>query len=71
MFDGSKIGLSINNLFNSEDVTDTFPYINPAPVGSSQYLATTPASPLDQLNLTAGRSVVVTFKMGLFPNRRE
>ena len=71
MFDESKISFSINNLFNSEDVTDVFPAISPAPVSGSAYFATTPVSPLDQLNLTAGRSFVVSFKMGIFPGRHE
>ena len=71
MFDQSKISFSINNLFNSEDITDVFPYNSPTPVGTSAYFATTATSPLDQINLTAGRSFMVTFKMGLFPNRSK
>jgi iron complex outermembrane receptor protein len=71
MFDESKIGFSINNLFNSENITDVFPYNSPTPVGGSAYIATTAASPLDQINLTSGRSFVVSFKMGLFPGRHE
>ena len=69
MFDQSKISFSINNLFNSEDITDVFPFNSPTPVGTSAYYATTATSPLDQINLTAGRSFMVTFKMGIFPNR--
>jgi iron complex outermembrane recepter protein len=71
MFDESKIGFSINNLFNSENATDVFPFNSPVPVGTSAYYATTPISPLDQINLTAGRSFTVTLKMGIFPGRRE
>ncbi|HEY1984191.1 MAG TPA: TonB-dependent receptor [Terracidiphilus sp.] len=71
LFDQSKISFSINNLFNSEDITDVFPYNSPRPVGSSSYFATTPTSPLDQINMTAGRSFVVSFKMGIFPGRHE
>ena len=71
MFDQSKVSFSINNLFNSEDITDVFPANNPMPVGTSAYIATTTPSPLDQINLTAGRSFMVTFKMGLFPNRSK
>ncbi|MBB6142710.1 iron complex outermembrane receptor protein [Silvibacterium bohemicum] len=71
MFDESKISFSINNLFNSENITDVFPFNSPTPAGTSAYIATTTPSPLDQINLTAGRSFVVTFKMGLFPNRHE
>jgi iron complex outermembrane receptor protein len=71
MFDQSKVSFSINNLFNSEDITDVFPFNSPTPVGTSAYIATTTPSPLDQINLTAGRSFMVTFKMGLFPNRSK
>ena len=69
MFDQSKISFSINNLFNSENMTDVFPYSSATPAGTSQYFATTTPSPLDQVNLTAGRSFVVSFKFGLFPER--
>jgi iron complex outermembrane recepter protein len=65
IFDQSKISFSINNLFNSENMTDEFPYNSPTPVGTSAYVATTATSPLDQINLTAGRSFVVAFKVGL------
>ena len=71
IFDQSKISFSINNLFNSEDLTDEFPFNSPTPVGTSAYFATTAPSPLDQLNLTSGRSFVVTFKMGIFPGRHR
>jgi iron complex outermembrane receptor protein len=71
MFDESKIGFSVNNLFNSENITDVFPFNSPVPVGSSAFQASTPTSPLDQLNLTAGRSFTVTFKVGIFPGRHE
>ena len=71
MFDESKISFSINNLFNSENITDVFPYNSPTPAGTSQYFATTAPSPLDQINLTAGRSFVVTVKVGLFPGHHE
>jgi iron complex outermembrane receptor protein len=71
MFDGSKISFSINNLVNSENVTDVALANTAVPVASSAYYATTPISPLDQLFLTAGRSFTVTFKMGIFPNRHE
>jgi hypothetical protein len=71
MFDNSKIQFSINNLFNSMNATDIFPSNSPVPVGSSIYFASTPTSPLDQFNLTAGRSFTVNFRFGLFPNRHE
>jgi iron complex outermembrane recepter protein len=69
MFDQSKISFSINNMFNSENITDVFPFNSPTPVNGSAYVATTTPSPLDQINLTAGRSFMVSFKLGLFPNR--
>jgi len=71
MFDESKVSFSINNLFNSENITDVFPFNSPMPAGTSAYIATTTPSPLDQINLTSGRSFVVTFKMGIFPGRHE
>ncbi len=71
LFDESKISFGINNLFNSEDVTDVFPFNSPVPVNGSAYNAVTPTSPLDQLNLTSGRSFVVTFKVGIFPGREK
>jgi iron complex outermembrane receptor protein len=71
VFDLSKIGFSINNLFNSGNITDVFPFNSPTPVGTSAYFATTTPSPLDQLNLTSGRSFLVTFKLGVFPGRKE
>ncbi|RXS93511.1 TonB-dependent receptor [Silvibacterium dinghuense] len=71
IFNQSKISFSINNLWNSENITDVFPYNSPTPVGTSAYYATTTPSPLDQINLTAGRSFMVTFKMGIFPNRNK
>jgi iron complex outermembrane receptor protein len=71
MFDQSKVSFSVNNLFNSENFTDVFPYNSPAPAGNSAYFASTPISPLDQINLTAGRSFTVSFRLGIFPGRRE
>jgi hypothetical protein len=71
MFDNSKIQFSINNLFNSMNATDIFPFNSAQMVNGSAYFATTPTSPLDQFNLTAGRSFTVNFRLGLFPNRRN
>jgi iron complex outermembrane recepter protein len=71
IFDQSKISFSINNLFNSENITDVFPSNSPTAVGGSAYFATTTPSPLDQINLTAGRSFMVSFKVGLFPERHQ
>jgi iron complex outermembrane recepter protein len=63
LFDGSKIRFSVNNLFNSDNVVDVFPFNSPTPVNGSAYIATTAPSPLDQLNLTSGRSFMVSFKL--------
>jgi iron complex outermembrane receptor protein len=71
LFNQSKISFSINNLFNSENITDVYPYNSPTAVGGSAYLATTTISPLDQINMTAGRSFMVSFKLGVFPGRHE
>ena len=71
LFNNSKISFSINNLFNSENITDVFVYNSPTPVNGSAYIATTTPSQLDQLNLTSGRSFVVSFKLGIFPNREK
>jgi iron complex outermembrane recepter protein len=71
MFDGTKVSFSINNLFNSENFTDIFPFNSPTPVGTSAYLATTAVSPLDQINLTSGRSFVISFKMGIVPHHNQ
>ncbi|GGG90572.1 TonB-dependent receptor [Silvibacterium dinghuense] len=71
IFDESKIGFSINNLFNSEDILDVAASNSAVAVNGSSYIATTAISPLDQLSLTAARSYMVTFRMGLFPNRKN
>jgi iron complex outermembrane receptor protein len=68
-FNQSKVSFSVNNLFNSENITDVFPATGANPVNGSAYLAVTNASPLDQINLTAGRSFMVSFRLGLFPER--
>lgn len=68
-FDESKIGFGIDNLFNTEAVTDVIPFNGANPVNGSAYIATTAISPLDQVSLTAGRSFEVTVKMGIFPGR--
>jgi len=71
IFNESKIRFSINNLFNDESVLDVASSNSAVAVGSSAYLATTAPSPLDQMSLTAGRSYMVTFRMGIFPNRHN
>jgi iron complex outermembrane receptor protein len=70
-FDESKIGLSFNNLFNDESITDVTAANSPVATNGSAYFATTTSSPLDALSLTSGRSVMVTFRMGLFPHRER
>lgn len=65
-FDGSKIKFSINNLFDNHDLVS---------VSSTNYSAA-PLVPYtksasDQLNLLAGRSVMVTFQLGLSPHRQK
>lgn len=68
IFNESKIRFSINNLFNDQSILDVSSSNGAVAVGNSTYLATTAPSPLDQLNETAGRSYMVTFRMGIFPN---
>jgi iron complex outermembrane receptor protein len=70
-FDGSKISFSINNLLNREDITDVVPFNAPTPTGTSTYIGTTAPSPLDLLDLTAGRSFIVSFKMGIHPHHHS
>ena len=67
-FDGSKISFSVNNLFNSENITDVVPFNAPTPAGTSTLVGTTAPSPLDLLDLTAGRSFIVSFKVGIHPH---
>lgn len=69
IFNESKVQFSINNLFNDMSVLDVAASNKPSAIGGSAYAATTAPSPLDQLSLTAGRSYMVTFRMGIFPNR--
>jgi iron complex outermembrane recepter protein len=71
IFDQSKLSFSINNLLNSQNITDVFPFNSPTPINGSAYFATTTPSPLDQINQTAGRSFMVTFKVGIFPGRHQ
>jgi iron complex outermembrane receptor protein len=68
IFNESKIQFSVNNLFNDDSILDVASSNKPTAIGGSSYLATTAPSPLDQLSLTAGRSFMVTFRMGIFPN---
>ena len=60
---GSKIGLAVNNLADSHNLVGITPGI--APTATAHYVE----SPLDQLNLLPGRSVMVTFTVGWAPRR--
>ena len=70
-FDQSKIGFGIDNLLNTESITDVALANSATPINGSQYFATTTQSPLDQVFLNAGRAFTVTFRMGMFPGRGE
>jgi iron complex outermembrane receptor protein len=68
-FNGSKVGLSFNNLLNAHDLVGVIPAGDPVPAilpggAASPYIATTAASGGDQLTQTPGRSVMVTFTFG-------
>jgi len=64
IFDQSKIKLSVNNLMDYHDVVGLSP-------GASA-TSTVPFAPnaLDQLQLLPGRSVMITFQVGLQPRER-
>lgn len=47
MFDDSKVSFSVNNLFNSVNITDVSPCNGLVPVGNSAYYAT----PLSRLSI--------------------
>jgi len=61
IFEQSKIKLSVNNLFDYHDVVGLSPGNSAVPF--------TP-DPTDQLQLLPGRSFMVTFQIGLAPERR-
>jgi iron complex outermembrane receptor protein len=63
-FNGSKIKLSVNNLFNFHDVVGLAPGVGPT--AAVPYVQ----SGSDQLQLLPGRSVMVTFQMGFAPRGR-
>ncbi len=73
-FDNSKIKLSINNLFNNNSIADITGEGNITPAGVN----TTPTvndqlytpSPLDQIQLLPGRSVMLTVQLGFSPKER-
>jgi iron complex outermembrane receptor protein len=64
-FDQSKIKLSLNNVFDSHDIVT----IGPANAVSGSMVQYAP-SPLDTLQQLPGRSVMITFQMGLSPKER-
>jgi len=64
-FDGSKIKLSINNLLDNHDQVAISSAAN-----SAAPLVPYVKSANDQLNLLPGRSVMITFQMGLSPRER-
>jgi iron complex outermembrane recepter protein len=68
-FNGTKIGLSFNNLLNAHDIVGVIPAASPNPLilpdgTTSPYLATTAISGGDQLTQTPGRSVMLTVTFG-------
>jgi iron complex outermembrane recepter protein len=71
LFNESKISFSVNNLFNDDSILDVGSSNSPAPIGGSAYFATTAPSALDTVSLTTGRSYLVSFRIGIFPNRGE
>lgn len=71
IFNESKISFSANNLLNDESILDVTAANSATPVNGSAYYATTTPSPLDTLSLTSGRSFMVQFRLGIFPNRGE
>jgi iron complex outermembrane receptor protein len=60
---GSKIGLAVNNLMNSHNVVGIIPF-----TAATAKVAYAP-NPGDQLNLLAGRSILVTLTVGYAPKR--
>jgi iron complex outermembrane receptor protein len=64
LFDQSKIRLSINNLFDGHDVVGLSPGVSPTPTVPFK----TDGS--DQLQLLPGRSVMITFQIGLSPREK-
>jgi iron complex outermembrane recepter protein len=64
LFDQSKIKFSVNNLFDNHDIVGLSPGKSPT--------STVPfaADPSDQLQLLPGRSMMITFQVGLSPRAR-
>ena len=66
LFDGSKIKFSVNNIFDNHDMIAVSSATNPA-APLVPYIK----SASDQLNLLSGRSVMVTFQLGLSPHHQK
>jgi len=64
LFDQSKIKFSVNNLFDYHNVVGLSPGV--AATSSVPFAA----SPSDQLQLLPGRSMMITFQVGLSPRER-
>jgi iron complex outermembrane receptor protein len=60
---GSKLGIAVNNLANSNNIVGITPGV--AATSAVHYVE----SPTDQLNLLPGRSVMMTFTVGWAPKR--
>ncbi|MDP8990512.1 MAG: TonB-dependent receptor, partial [Acidobacteriota bacterium] len=60
---GSKLGLSVNNLFDNHNVVGITPF---TPATAAVPYASNPS---DQLNLLPGRSVMVSLTVGYAPKR--
>lgn len=69
LFDGTKIGLSFNNVFDARDTIGVTPGATAVPLVvngvKSTYFATTALSGSDLLSLTPGRSIMVSVTFGL------
>lgn len=65
LFDQSKIKLSVNNLFDNHDLVSVSNSVKATGTG---VLYT--QDPTDQLQLLPGRSVMITFQVGLSPRER-
>ena len=60
---GSKLGVSVNNLFDNHNLVGITPFTAPTAT-----VAFAP-NPLDQLNLLPGRSFMVSLTVGYAPKR--
>lgn len=65
-FDGSKIKLSVNNLLNSHDLLSVSSAAN-----SAAPLVPYVKSAADQLQLQSGRSIMISFQLGIRPHNRN